>query len=90
MNREEAERAASGQRQSFLCIVLRVQTRQVGVLYLDSAAQDIFKDAAATPADTTAFDVKATVESLPAIAQLAEGVDKAMEGLRGGGTYLHF
>lgn len=90
MNREEAERSASGAaRQSFICIILRVQTRQVGVLYLDSSSQSIFGRAAQSP-DDPLLRVKPDVESLPAVLQLAEGVDKAMEGLRGGGTYLDF
>lgn len=90
MNQPEAEQAAKGSRQSFVCIILRVHQRQVGVLYLDAAARDVFKDAAANPSDIDSLDAKVELEQLPAVVQLAQAVDKALGELRGGGTYLDF
>lgn len=91
MNLAEAEQASRTEaRQSFLCILLRVQTRQVGVLFLDAKRKDVFKDVASSPSGTGSFHVKPALEQLSAVAALAQGVDEAMEELRKGGTYLSF
>lgn len=89
MNVQEAERSVGGQRQSFLCVLLRVSTRQVGVLYLDASEQNVFEDAAKHK-DVERLEINPSLETLSEVVDLAKAVDKAMEALRTGGTYLHF
>jgi hypothetical protein len=88
MNSGEAEEGAKGFRQSYLCLILRVDRRQVGVLYMDCSETAVFSRASAGADDE--FEAKPELEELPAIKNLAAATDKAMSDLRGKGTYLEF
>jgi hypothetical protein len=94
LTQEEAKRASRKEaRKSFLCVILRLDDRQVGVLYMDSREAGVFADAASDskdPATKDEFAVSKGIEGLAAVLSLAKGVEKAMEQLRGAGTYLEF
>ncbi|MCW5658871.1 MAG: hypothetical protein KIT60_14305 [Burkholderiaceae bacterium] len=89
MSRAEAEEGAKGSRQSFLCVILRMQQKPVGLLYFDAADSNVFKDASSVP-NAPEGEAKVALEKLPAVSHLAESVDKALSQLRGKGTYLAF
>ncbi|MGC2220926.1 MAG: hypothetical protein WA624_00400, partial [Methylocella sp.] len=90
MTRTEAFSWRQDQRHSFLCIIVRSPEIgaspgiPIGVLYVDSKTVNAFGT------DDEAVGIAKWAETQPAIKELGEALNQALQDLRKGGTFLDF
>ena len=91
MTLPEAERASQGSRKSYLCVILKLKRRKVGLLYVDAGPAAVFKqleDTTRKSLDEDSLFARQSLEELPELRTLSEAVEAAMSTLREKGTHL--